>query len=394
MMKRILAVLCCIAMLAASCVALAEEKVILSAGGSFCYAVTGDEVIWGWGDNTKGQLGTGDKKRRFQPANVSMGLEGKEIADIQCGNENAVFLMKDGTVYSCGPNNYGQQGIGTKTAYLYEPTQVPGLENIVQIAAGFGQCLARTADGRVWAWGRNNQGQIGNGQKKNAISPVLLALENIVDIQCGGKFCLAMAEDGTIWGWGENASGQLMEASTKGRAVLEPTKLAISGRFVKLACGGSTAFGLDKDGKLWSWGRNDYGQLGNDKAKKTSSVPVEVLLPDGIEIAEIHAYNSHSAVLTTDGRVWQWGRTYSGQLGNGKRPTKSLPVEAHPDGKVLMVAVGSSCTYVLMEDGRIWASGYSEVGQTGAFPKKKHYISTWVHNGLNALTGEWSDPRN
>ena len=369
----------------------ASAEVLLRAGGSFGFAVDAKGVIWGWGDNTKGQLGNGSKKRQYQPAPAGLGLDGSQIADIQCGNENTLFLMKDGTVYTSGPNNSGQQGVADAPSYVYEPIRVEGLENIVQIATGFGQCLARTADGQVYAWGRNNLGQAGIGKKGNVKTPVLLDLAGIVDIQCGGKFCMAMDADGNIWGWGDNESGQLLEAS-KGGAVTSPTLLSISGRFTKVACGGSTAFGLDAAGVLWAWGKNDYGQMGTDDVRQSSSEPVRVELPEGLEITQIHAYNAHSAVVTAEGQVYQWGRTYSGQLGNGTRPTRSLPTLACPEeAPVVEAATGSSCTYVLLTDGTIRTSGYSEVGQTGAFPTSKGYISTWQNPGLNLYEGTWVD---
>lgn len=372
----------------------AQGETMLRAGGSFGYAVDANGVIWGWGDNTKGQLGNGTKHRQYYPAPVAVGLNGSDIADIQCGNENALFLLKDGTVYSCGPNNYGQQGVKTAPSYVFEPIRVEGLEKIQQIAAGFGHCLARTEDGHVYAWGRNNCGQLGIGTTYNAKEPVLLELENIVDIQCGGKFSMAMDAEGNIWGWGDNESGQLLDTGKK-KKVTVPLKLEVSGRFTQIACGGSTVLGLDQAGKLWSWGKNDYGQMGTDEVGAYCASPTAVKLPEGLHIEQLHAYNSHSAVVTAEGEVYQWGRTYSGQLGNGKRPTKSLPVLACPeDQPVVEAATGSSCTYVLLADGSVRTSGYSAVGQTGAFPTKQGYIAHWVFTGLNLFTGEWSEPKN
>ncbi len=394
-MKKLLLRFFALCTLLTLCVSFASADVLLRAGGSFGYAIDSQGVIWGWGDNTKGQLGDGTKQRRYSPVHVASGLDGSQVADIQCGNENTVFLMKDGTVYTCGPNNYGQQGVKDAPSYVYEPIQIPTLSDIVQIACGFGQCLARTSDGHVWAWGRNNCGQIGNGTTTGAKEPVLLNLEHITDIQCGGKFCMAMDEEGNIWGWGDNESGQLLLTGKKNTKVKEPTKLSVSGQFTQIACGGSTAFGLDHEGRLWSWGKNDYWQMGTNEVGKNSSEPRQVMLPEGLHIKEIHAYNSHTAVLTEEGEVYQWGRTYSGQLGNGKRPYRSLPLKACPeDGAVEQVATGSSSTYVLLEDGIIRTSGYSAVGQTGAFHTSKGYICNWQNTGLNLITGEWIDQHN
>ena len=391
-MKRKGFLLILMLLLTLTCTALAEP--LVRAGGSFGIAVDAQGGVWGWGDNANGQLGNGNNKRVYLPKAAAVGLDGTQIVDVQCGNVNTLFLMQDGTVYTCGYNNYGQQGLPEGGSHIFTPTQIPGLENIAQIACGFGQCLARTADGEVYAWGRNNCGQLGIGTTYNAKEPVLLELENIVDIQCGGKFSMAMDAEGNIWGWGDNESGQLLDTGKK-KKVTAPLKLEVSGRFTQIACGGSTALGLDQAGKLWSWGKNDYGQMGTDEVGAYCATPTAVKLPEGLHIEQLHAYNSHSAVVTAEGEVYQWGRTYSGQLGNGKRPTKSLPVLACPeDQPVVEAATGSSCTYVLLADGSVRTSGYSAVGQTGAFPTKQGYIAHWVFTGLNLFTGEWAEPKN
>ena len=389
--KRIAALLLALLLaLGASC---ASAEALLRAGGSFGFAVDEKGVIWGWGDNTKGQLGNGTKKRQFLPVPVALGLDGSQIADIQCGNENTVFLMKDGTVYSCGSNNYGQQGVKGAPAYVFEPIQVVGLENVVQIAAGFGQCLARTADGRVYAWGRNNCGQIGNGQTINAKIPVLLALTDIVDIQCGGKFCMALDKEGAIWGWGDNESGQLLDASRMGRPVAEPARLNVSGQFTMIACGGSTAFGLDAEGVLWAWGKNDYWQMGTDDVVKTSAEPMRVELPEGIRLAGIAAYNTHIAAWSDDGAAWMWGCVYMGQSGTDQRLSRTTPISIYPSSIVQSAAVGSLQSYLLLNDGRVLASGYNKYGQCGTAGTANFY-TTWQDTGLNLFTGVWEDQRN
>lgn len=366
---------------------------LVRAGGSFGIAVDVQGGVWGWGDNASGQLGTGNNKRAYMPIPAAAGLDGSRIADVSCGNVSTLFLMDDGTVYTCGYNNYGQQGLPDGPSHVFEPTQIPGLENIAQIACGFGQCLARTATGEVYAWGRNSNGQLGNGEKKNARTPVKLALENIVDIQCGGKYCMAMDADGNIWGWGDNEYGQLVDASNY-KDIVTPVQLSISGRFTMIACGGDVAFGLDAEGVLWAWGRNDYWQLGTDQVNGKTNAPVQVMLPEGLDIAQVFAYSSHTAALTRDGGLWTWGGVYHGQVGNGSRPWRDLPREACPESGVVDAAVGSLQSYILCSDGTVMGCGCNEYGQTGAFRRMKYYVPNWMNTGLNLQSGTWVDPEN
>ena len=123
-----MALLCVLMMIPAA----VSAEIMLRAGGSFAFALDSQGQLWGWGDNTKGQLGNGSKKRAFFPdTQAGQGLDGQEILDIQCGNENTLYLMKDGSVYTSGPNNYGQQGNGKSNAYNYVPEKIEGLEHIV-----------------------------------------------------------------------------------------------------------------------------------------------------------------------------------------------------------------------------------------------------------------------
>ena len=368
------------------------RDVILSAGGSFCFAVDANGTIWGWGDNTKGQLGNGTKKRVFYPQQAAITLNGNDIVAIDCGNENTLFLLSDGTVWTCGPNSYGQQGSSDAPSYVYEPIQIPGLENIVQISSEWGHCMARTADGRVYGWGRNTGGQVGNGTKKNVKDPVLLSLPPIVDVECGGKYTLAVDENGHLWGWGENDQGQLMDTG-KSKKVTEPLELNTAFEVKEIACGGSTAYALAEDGTVYAWGRNDFWQLGIKKGS-SSKAPVAAGFPDGLNIVDVFAYNTHAAVITEDGSYWTWGMTRCGQLGNGKHPSKSLPTDCELDTQVILASMGSSGSYIMKEDGTVWANGYGEVGQTGAYPRKTGYVYSWKWTGLNLLESTWTDPKN
>lgn len=392
-MKKLFALLVALMMMLSLLPASAESVMFVRAGGSFGMALDANGVIWGWGDNGSGQLGNGNNKRAYFPIPCATGIDGTQVKDIQCGNLNTLFLMQDGTVWTCGRNNYGQQGQKTKKEYVFTPIQIPGLENIEKIACGFGQCLALDADGRVWSWGRNSNGQVGDGTKKGVKEPIMLDMENIVDISCGGKFNMAMAADGTVWGWGDNEYGQLGDG-LKLKDVTKPTKLAVSGMYKTVACGGDVGFGIDENGKLWAWGRNDYWQLGTKSVSKYTKTPVEVSLPEGTVVTEIYAYNSHTAAITNEGALWQWGGVFHGQVGNGERPWRDVPQEACPASGVVGTAVGSLQSYLLTEDGTLYGCGCNEYGQTGAYRRMRYYVDRWMNTGLNLVSGQWADPGN
>jgi hypothetical protein len=158
------------------------------------------------------------------------------------------------------------------------------LADVVEVAGGGGHTLARTADGAVWAWGRNDRGQVGDGGNETRLSPVrVVGLDGVrIDTVVGGYFhSLALAADGTVWTWGNNDSGQLGDGTFDNRNL--PARIeGLSGVAAVAGGGGRNEFGpgghtvaLLADGTLRAWGLNDAGQLG-DGTTENRTRPVEV----------------------------------------------------------------------------------------------------------------------
>ena len=377
-----------LALLAALCLLLAgigaaeqpETSVaMLRNGGSFVLVVREDGTILGWGDNRKGQLGTKHSGILTAPETAAAGLNGKDLADIQCGNENTLFLMKDGTVYTCGTNGRGCQGLGNLKTHVREPRRIPGLEHIVQIACGFGHNAALDADGHVWVWGRNDHGQLGIGSKGAKNTPVKLELEGIVRIACGGKFTLAQDRDGRLWGWGSNTHQVLQEGAKQ--ACLRPVALAgFEGLNVVAFGGGSdVAFWLDDQGNLWGRGRNEFRQVGSrDAAWKISPKLTRVDIPE--KVVSVCAYSAITSALTESGNMYIWGSGSSGALGDGTAPGSTYPMLAR-EGDAAEIAMGSLISSVRTKDGNIYVTGYNKYGQLGNGTTKTSRF--WVNNGTN-----------
>ena len=377
-----------LALLAALCLLLAgigaaeqpETSVaMLRNGGSFVLVVREDGTILGWGDNRKGQLGTKHSGILTAPETAATGLNGKDLADIQCGNENTLFLMKDGMVYTCGTNGRGCQGLGNLKTHVREPRRIPGLEHIVQIACGFGHNAALDADGHVWVWGRNDHGQLGIGSKGAKNTPVKLELEGIVRIACGGKFTLAQDRDGRLWGWGSNTHQVLQEGAKQ--ACLRPVALAgFEGLNVVSFGGGSdVAFWLDDQGNLWGRGRNEFRQVGSrDAAWKISPKLTRVDIPE--KVVSVCAYSAITSALTESGNMYIWGSGSSGALGDGTAPGSTYPMLAR-EGDAAEIAMGSLISSVRTKDGNIYVTGYNKYGQLGNGTTKTSRF--WVNNGTN-----------
>ena len=178
--------------------------------------------LWAWGDNGRGQLGTGTPCVCDTPVHVSS-LSG--VQDIDAG-VHSLALQDDGTVWAWGDNRFGQLGDGT-TTQRNTPVQVSGLSDVQAIAAGALHSLALKNDGTVWAWGRNDFGHLGDGTTNDLrTTPVQVSgLSGVQAIAGGDAHSLALKNDGTVWAWGFNVFGELGDGTTTQRT----TPVQVSG---------------------------------------------------------------------------------------------------------------------------------------------------------------------
>jgi alpha-tubulin suppressor-like RCC1 family protein len=182
------------------------------------------------------------------------------------------------------------------------------------VSAGGTFTLALEADGDVWAWGRNDTGQLGNGTIEPRVpTPVLVALPTpVVAVSAGGGHALAIDREGAVWAWGSNSNGQLGDGTT----VSNPTPVKVVGPtgIVAVAAGGAHSLALAVDGKLWAWGANSRGRLG-DGTTVDRHLPVRINGVDSFGITAVAAGNAHSLALGRGGAVYAWGVNFDGQLG-------------------------------------------------------------------------------
>jgi len=361
--------------------------------------------------------------------NLSWQAGQNELADISqivSGRYHSLALKSDGTrVYAWGYNYYGQLGDNT-TTNRYTPIEVKGIGGngylgdgtnggpISAIAVGYYHSLALKSDGtRVYAWGRNNSGQLGDNTTTNRYTPIeVLGVGGngylgdgtnggpISAISAGGNHSLALKSDGTrVYAWGWNGSGQLGDNTIIQRNTpIEVLGIGGNGYLGDGTNGGpisaiSTKYAhslaLKSDGtRVYAWGYNYYGQLG-DNTTTDRHTPIEVLgvggngyLGDGTNggpISAISAGYGCSLALKSDGtRVYAWGRNTSGQLGDNTTTNRYTPIEVlgiggtgylgdgTNGGPISAIAVGSSYSLALKSDGtRVYAWGDNEYGQLG-----------------------------
>ena len=319
-------------------------------------------------------------------------IEGKTIVQISAKVWYALALASDGTVYAWGRNEYGQLGNGVTAINSPIPVAVKTAgtpmdgKKIMQVAAGATHSLALATDGTIYAWGKNEYGQLGNDSTINSPIPVAVKTagtpmdgKKIIQIHAGYEHSLALASDGTVYAWGRNNSGQLGKNDATDAhipAAVQTLGTPMAGKIiVQLAAGNSQSIVLASDGTVYTWGWNRYGQLGNGTTMN-SRIPVAVVTAGtplaGKTISQIAAGNAHALAMTDDGTVYTWGWNQYGQLGNNSTINSSLPVIVKTTGTPLagkmitqIASGGSPNSLVLANDGTMYTWGWGQHGQLG-----------------------------
>jgi alpha-tubulin suppressor-like RCC1 family protein len=285
--------------------------------------------------------------------------------NLSAGWQHTCVVTPDGGVKCWGANEWGQLGDGTKKNRS-APVDVTGLGfQAKSVAAGLYHTCALSIDGHVKCWGGNGNGQLGNGTNNNSLSPVEVAGldEKVVALAAGASHTCVVTQSRGMVCWGYNDSGQLGDGTTVDSNIpVGVVGLSEGVTAIALGNAGHTC-AVTSGGGLKCWGWNAAGQVG-DGTKTNRSIPVEV---DGlIDVIGATAGYSHTCVLTRDGKDLCWGENKYGQLGNGTRQESSSPVESGDiPGKVIQLVAGSIHTCALTEDGRTFCWGGNEWGQLG-----------------------------
>jgi len=386
-MKKLFALtmILCLVLTSASAVTYDTEdsNVLLGVGGSFVYARDNKGVLRVWGDNQFGQLGKGHvsqslKVNEFKTKSTE--LDVSQLVDIVTASDYSFMLMEDGSVWGAGNNSYLPLTVKSGKYSTHVRTQLP--EVPVAMATGFGHAMMLTENGEVYAWGRNSEYQVGNGKRKHVQEPYKVDVQNIVQIACGGKFSIALDAEGQLWGWGDNEHFQI---SPEKKTTI-PTPIMINTGDIDIAyidaCGGSIVL-LDTEGTLWTWGRNDFHQLGYYTKGKPTKEPQAVPLP--LPVTYVAAYSSQTYAILEDGSMWSWGNNSYGQLGQGFRSSSTegvLPGKCW-DSDVVLVQGGSLFCVAMLEDGTVLTAGISKFGQLGEGNSQSKY--TLLPNGMDLI---------
>ncbi len=329
-----------------------------SSGNSYHNFEIRNGTLWGWGRNLFGEIGDGTAgTQRNSP--VQIGTDNKWVT-VATGGMHTLALKADGTLWSWGYNGNGQLGNGTTTNKT-TPTQVGTDTKWTCVVAGSQSSLALKADGTLWAWGYNNSGQVGDGTTVNKTAPVQIGTDTKwTSISAGNSHALALKADGTLWAWGANNANQVGDGTTTNR--LAPVQIGVESKWTNISAGYQFNLALKADGTLWSWGYNANGQLGIGTTT-SQSAPIQVGADNSW--VTISAGEAFATALKANGTCWTWGTNANGQLGDGTTVGKSSPIQMGTDNKWVSVFAGAVHTLALKADGTLWTWGANASGQIG-----------------------------
>ncbi len=276
---------------------------------------------------------------------------------IACGYYHSAAIKGDGTLWAWGNNEEGQLGIGTDwnidggEANRNLPTQIETNGKWVSVSCGWDHTAAIKDDGTLWIWGGNQKGQLGDGTTISKNVPVQIGFDTDWNsVTCGQYLTLAIKNNGTLWTWGNNNIGQLGLNNNQNQN--SPQQIG-NDTWQTVATGLIFTVGIKSDGTLWAWGRNNIGQLG-DGTTENKTQPVQI--GEFTNWVSISAGESHSLGITSDGKLWSWGGNTEGELGTGNTTDSFVPVQA-----------GLATNWIKCEAGRYYSFAMKSTGQLYKF---------------------------
>ncbi|KAF7247412.1 putative E3 ubiquitin-protein ligase HERC4 [Varanus komodoensis] len=315
-------------------------------------------------------LGGIDEEVVLEPRRCNFFLN-KKVRDVGCGLRHTVFVLDDGTVYTCGCNDLGQLGHEKSRK---RPEQVGALDaqNIVAVSCGEAHTLALNDKGQVYAWGLAVDGQLGlpGTEEYTRVPRNIKSLSDIqiVQVACGYYHSLALSKGSEVFSWGQNKHGQLgLGYEFKKQTSPQQIKSLLGIPFAQIAAGGAHSFALTLSGAVFGWGRNKFGQLGlNDENDRY--VPNLLKSLRSQKIVYISCGEDHTATLTKEGGVFTFGAGGYGQLGHNSTGHEINPRKVFElmGNIVTQIACGRQHTSAFVPStGRIYSFGLGGNGQLG-----------------------------
>jgi alpha-tubulin suppressor-like RCC1 family protein len=392
----------------------------VTSNGNTTFATRIDGTLWGWGNNQYGQVGDGTTYNRKIPIKVL-----DNVNSVSLSSSSSYAILNNGSLWAWGRNHVGQLGIGSGLYYV-RPTKV--IDNVKSVSLDISSCFAIVSDGSLWSWGYNYSGQLGDGTTMTRNKPVkILDYVSSVKVDSPGttsSSVYAILENGSLWTWGRsrgmyddsisvypvlvmdnvsNVYTSLQSTSIYvkknnneiwawgfnryGQAgiygynqeIAQPHKITNSVDYVtNVSITPDSMFVIKKDDSLWTWGSNNYGQLG-DGTMNRKNAPSKLM-----ENIDSVSYSNGSVLAINSSRtLFGWGANYSGQLGLGNTDNRLTPQQIMDDVTSAYTSDGSS--FGINSEYELYGWGNNSFGQLGTGDILSRLVPTKVLSNISNI---------
>ena len=294
-----------------------------TAGGDHSLAIKQDGTLWGWGENSYGELGNGTNDNALVPVQIGNDTDWEKV---HSANYCSFAIKSDGTLWSWGRNDSGQLGLGDTTNYN-TPQQIGSDTDWDYMSGKYTHFMGVKANEDAYIWGSNSSGQIGDGTTTDVTSPTAFgSISDWRSISLGLDHTIAVKPDSTLWAWGGNLSGQFGDGTTT--STTSETQVGADNDWYEVYAGNGYSFAVKTGGNIYSTGTNGSGQLGINSS--TASFNTLQLFGTTTDWDLLYTGFRNVFGMKTDGTVWAWGDNSYGQLGDNSTTNRIEPVQVFP----------------------------------------------------------------
>lgn len=354
---------------------LGQTSISLASGNEHTCAVQADGNVTCWGDGTYGKLGNGGTSQENEPMLTNSLGVGRTAVEVSAGNHHSCAILDTGDVSCWGSGGSGQIGNGASSSQS-SPTPTSSLgvgRTAVNISSGVSHTCVILDNGDVACWGSGSNGQLGNGASSNANIPTLTSSfgtnRTAVAISAGASHTCAVLDDGSVSCWGRNNDGQLGNGATSTQSSPTLTNSLGTGRTaIAVSAGNRHTCAVLDNGAVSCWGHGGVGQLGNGGTSDTNTPTLTTSLGSGVVATGVTTGASHSCAVHSTGSVSCWGYGGYGQIGNSAWSQQNSPTLSSSFGSgvgAVHISAGYDHTCALLSDGFVSCWGLASSGQLG-----------------------------